>query len=68
MSEKTKPEAIPEELTKEQLEGVSGGTMPSLNGFVPVAASPQPTKATGSDSSNPGFTSDQFTIGSSGLG
>jgi hypothetical protein len=28
MGEKTKPEAIPEELTKEQLEGVSGGFNP----------------------------------------
>ncbi len=28
MSEKTKPEAIPEELTKEQLERVSGGFNP----------------------------------------
>jgi hypothetical protein len=28
MSEQTKPEAIPEELTKEQLEGVSGGFNP----------------------------------------
>jgi hypothetical protein len=33
MSEKTKPEAIPEELTKEQLEGVSGGFVP-IDGVV----------------------------------
>ena len=33
MSEQTKPEAIPEELTKEQLEGVSGGFNP-VDGIV----------------------------------
>jgi len=47
MSEKTKPEATPEELTKEQLDGVAGGLTnaticsviqppkPPVVGFVP---------------------------------
>jgi hypothetical protein len=35
MSEQTKPEAIPEELTKEQLEGVSGGFAP-VDGAAPI--------------------------------
>jgi hypothetical protein len=36
MSEQTKnPEAIPEELTKEQLEGVSGGFNP-VDGLKPI--------------------------------
>lgn len=33
MSEKTKPEVIPAELTKEQLDGVSGGFSP-IDGVV----------------------------------
>jgi hypothetical protein len=46
MSEQTRPEALPEELTKEQLEGVSGGygpidgvvqqPKPPVIGFVPI--------------------------------
>jgi hypothetical protein len=94
VSEKTKPEAIPEELTKKRWEGVSGGDtyLQFLNsnssltdqGLAHVvggtgstigptgAASAEPPKATvigaGSDATNPGFTSDQFTVTSSGRG
>jgi hypothetical protein len=104
MSEKTKTEANPEELTKKQLEGVSGGAFdtymqftdssaqfansnPELTeqelshvagGTAPTTLGPygpasvQPAKATvigtGTDSTNPGYTSDQFTLTSSGQG
>lgn len=101
MTEQTKPE----ELTKEQLEGVSGGafdtymqftdanaqilndnpaltdqqlshvvggtTAPptTLGPYGPASVDPKATVlGTGSDATNPGFTSDQFTIGSSGQG
>jgi hypothetical protein len=36
MSEKAKPEAIREELTKEQLEGVSGGFNPVDGVIAPI--------------------------------
>jgi len=36
MSETKKPEAIPEELTKEQLEGVSGGFNPVDGVVAPI--------------------------------
>jgi len=100
MSEKTKPEVSSKELTKEQLEGVSGGAFDIYMGFEdstgkseltnqdlanvvggttpppttlgpygPAAIDPKATVlGTGSDASNPGYTSDQFTMGSSGLG
>jgi bacteriocin-like protein len=60
------------ELTEQELSHVVGGTTSptTLGPYGP--SSVQPAKATvmgtGTDSSNPGFTSDQFTIGSSGLG
>jgi len=41
MSRQTKPEATPEEMTKEQLEGVSGGAIES---FMPFDVPTQPTE------------------------
>jgi hypothetical protein len=99
MSEKTKAEISSKELTKEQLEGVSGGAFDTymqfkdsgapvvltdqelshvvggtaapttLGPYGPAAVDPKATVlGTGSDANNPGFTSDQFTNGSSGRG
>jgi hypothetical protein len=41
MSEQTKPEATPQEMTKEQLEGVSGG---AIDAFMALEVPTQPTK------------------------
>jgi hypothetical protein len=51
MSEKTKPEATPEELTKEQLDGVVGGFNP-VDGIV---QQPKPITPISLPPVNPGF-------------